>query len=122
MNRPHPYILCVDDEEMNLDLLEAYLEDYEITRASDGQQCIDSVAQRRPDIILLDAMMPIMDGKEACKLLKGSADTRNIPVIMLSGRTLKEDIDRMYEAGVDSYLTKPFTEEQLMELIAEYTK
>jgi CheY-like chemotaxis protein len=115
MNNEKYYILCVDDDPMNLDLLEAFLEDdYEIRSVADGQQCLDEVAQRRPDLILMDIMMPVMGGREACKRLKASEQTNAIPIIILSGRSFPEDIKKIYDKGADSYLSKPFSEEQLL--------
>jgi len=115
------YILCVDDDALNIDLLMEYLEDeYEIDSVVDGQQCLDSVAQRAPDLILLDIMMPVMDGKEACVILKASEKTKSIPIIILSGRSYPEDIEEMYDKGANSYLSKPFSAEQLLTTIRAF--
>jgi CheY-like chemotaxis protein len=115
------YILCVDDDALNLDLLTEYLEDeYELSRVVDGKQCLDSVARRTPDLILLDIMMPVMDGKEACVILKGSEQTKSIPIIILSGRSYPEDIKEMYEKGADSYISKPFSAEQILTAVRTF--
>ena len=122
MTNTIPFILCVDDDQLNLELLEAYLEDdYELLLVTDGQQCLDAVKQRAPDIILLDVMMPVMDGKEACKRLKSSPDTQDIPVIMLTGRSFPGDIEEMRDLGADEVLTKPFDVAQLMAAISKHT-
>jgi CheY-like chemotaxis protein len=111
----------VDDDALNLDLLTEYLEDeYELSRVVDGKQCLDSVARRTPDLILLDILMPVMDGKEACVILKGSEQTKSIPIIILSGRSYPEDIKEMYEKGADSYISKPFSAEQILTAVRTF--
>ena len=73
------YILCVDDERMNLDIISDLLDDeFEIGLANDGQQCLDSVANRKPDLILMDVNMPLMNGLGACKKLRADPDTKDI--------------------------------------------
>ncbi len=114
MNKQLPYVLCVDDDQLNLDLLSALLEGkYEINCLTDGQQCLDAVNKRMPDMILLDIMMPVLDGKAVCKQLKGSAETASIPILVLSGRSFQDDIEALYDLGADSYLVKPFSAENL---------
>jgi len=116
-----PHIFCVDDDPLNLELLTAFLEDdFLITCLSDGQQCLDAIKQQTPDIILLDFMMPVLDGKQTCRQLKSSEKTKDIPVIILSGKSFQEDIDSMYDAGADDYLAKPFTVTQLINMINKY--
>ncbi len=102
-------ILIADDNEQNCELLEAYLadDDYEIAMAFDGQETIDRVASFKPDIILLDIMMPRMSGYEVCKQLKSDAATAGIPILMVTALNEMGDIEKAVAAGCDDFLTKP---------------
>ncbi|MDH5328213.1 MAG: response regulator [Gammaproteobacteria bacterium] len=112
------YILAADDEPVNLLLIEEMLMDeYEIKCVGDGLQCLKSVEDRLPDLILLDVAMPGMTGLEVCKQLHDNDKTRHIPVIILSGFASKEDIARGFEAGADFYISKPFRPATLREEI-----
>jgi len=120
MSEGQPYILCADDDPINLELVDAYLEGlYEVKCVENGQQCLDSVEERMPDLILLDLMMPIMDGKTCCKALKSSPTTKDIPIIILSAKSYEEDKKEMFKMGVNNYLTKPFSEERLIKVIGD---
>lgn len=112
------YILCVDDEVMNLDLLEAYLADqFEVKLVNDGFACLESVAERQPDIILLDVMMPEIDGKEVCQKLKTSPETKHIPVIFVTGMADTKNLQELRSGPADALLSKPFSRDQILELI-----
>ena len=102
-------ILVVDDVEPNVRLLEAKLtlEYYEVLTAMDGQTAIDIASAERPDIILLDVMMPGMDGFETCRRLKADPVTRHIPVVLVTALDGREDKIRGLEAGADDFVTKP---------------
>jgi DNA-binding response OmpR family regulator len=108
-------ILIVDDEPFNVDLLEQELEDlgYRTSSASNGQDALEKVAAERPDLILLDVMMPVMDGFAACRRLKESDDTRLIPVVIMTALDGLEDRIRGIEAGADDFLTKPVNPREL---------
>lgn len=110
-----PRILVVDDEEMNLVLMEAMLAPlgYEVLTASDGEGALAMVAQESPDLILLDVMMPRLDGFTVCRMLKDDETTRFIPVIMITALDQLEDRLRGLDAGADDFLTKPFNELEL---------
>ena len=110
-------ILIVDDEPINLQLLSDILseERYRIETAMNGRQALDAVGRTHPDIILLDVMMPEMDGYEVCRLLKESPETRDIPVIFITVKDQTEDIMKGFEAGAVDYIIKPF---RLVELRA----
>jgi DNA-binding response OmpR family regulator len=110
-----PTILIVDDEPFNVDLLEQELEDLacRTLTASDGQQALQRAAAERPDLILLDVMMPVMDGFEACRRLKDSAHTQLIPVIIMTALDGIDDRVRGIEAGADDFLTKPVNPREL---------
>ena len=102
-------VLVVDDMEPNRRLLQAKLEAkyYTVFMAADGPHALESALRHEPDIILLDVMMPGMDGYEVCRRLKASAATRHIPVVMLTALTDRDDRLRGLEAGADDFLCKP---------------
>jgi DNA-binding response OmpR family regulator len=109
-------VLIVDDEPFNVDLLEQELEDlgYETLVATNGQQALDQVAAAHPDLILLDIMMPVMDGYTACRQLKENEETRLIPVVIMTALDGIEDRIRGIEAGADDFLTKPVNPRELL--------
>ena len=102
-------ILIADDNQPNCELLEAYLEgvDCVIEFAEDGQQTIDKVASFKPDLILLDVMMPKLSGFEVCQKIKGDPGTQKIMVLMVTALNELGDIERAIEAGTDDFLSKP---------------
>jgi signal transduction histidine kinase len=106
-----PRILIVDDSEANRHLLSTKLESdgYEVEGASNGLECLKKVDTFKPDLILLDVMMPRMNGYEVCKKLKAKEETRYIPVVMLTARTELEDKMMGLELGAEDYMTKPFS-------------
>lgn len=108
------YILGVDDEPTNRIILEEVFEDeHELVCVETGQQCIDSVMARKPDIILLDVNMPGMSGLEACRILRANPENNDIPIIFVSALASPEERLAGYEAGADDYITKPFVTEEL---------
>lgn len=110
-------ILAVDDEKHIVRLVQVNLErqGYEVVTAFDGKEALEKVESERPDLVVLDVMMPYMDGFEVLKNLKKNPETRDIPVIMLTAKAQDADVFRGWQSGVDCYLTKPFNP---MELIA----
>ena len=106
-----PRILAVDDDERNLALLTAKLEreGYELDTAGNGLEALRKVADFRPDLIIMDVMMPQMDGHEALRHLKSREETRYIPVIMLTGRAEIEDKVLGFEVGAEDYINKPYS-------------
>ena len=106
-----PRILIVDDDEKNAMLLSLKLErdGYEIKTASNGIEALEKVGAFSPDLILMDVMMPKMDGYEALRRLKSTEETRYIPVIMLTGRSETEDKIMGFEVGAEDYIIKPFS-------------
>ena len=109
-------ILIVDDEPFNVDLLEQQLEElgYETVSAANGQEALDRVAAAAPDLILLDVMMPIMDGFTVCRILKDNEETRLIPIVIMTALGAMEDRIKGIEAGADDFLTKPVDERELL--------
>ena len=109
-------ILIVDDEPFNVDYLEQELEDlgYETVSATNGQEALNQVAAEAPDLILLDVMMPVMDGFTVCRALKGNDETRLIPIVIMTALDGMEDRIKGIEAGADDFLTKPVNQRELM--------
>lgn len=112
-------ILVVDDEKHIVRLVQVNLEraGYEVVTAYDGEEALQKVKQERPDLIVLDVMMPKMDGFEVMKHLKADPTTRDIPVIMLTAKAQDADVFRGWQTGVDCYLTKPFNPLELLTFI-----
>ncbi|MFO7754114.1 MAG: response regulator [Desulfobacteraceae bacterium] len=116
MTKNKPMILAVDDNPKNLQFLSRLLSDegYEVGVAQDGLQAINFVTKNQPTLILLDIMMPEMDGYEVCRELKSNVITRHIPVIFLTAKTDTEDIVRGFDAGAVDYILKPFSSAELL--------
>ena len=110
MLEPRPKVLIADDNEALRRLIIEALpkHKFEVYQATDGFETLDTVKNLRPDIVILDVMMPGIDGTEVCRAMRENAQTRNIPVIMLTARTSIEDRLKGIESGADDYITKPF--------------
>jgi len=107
-------ILVVEDQELNLDLLVQLLEDcYEVVTAADGASGIEMAHRLRPDAILMDLSLPVLDGWEAIRQLKASAELKHIPIIALTAHAMAGDEQRAQDCGCDDYLTKPIDESLL---------
>jgi putative two-component system response regulator len=108
-------VLAVDDNEQNLQLLEEYLTDwgYDVVVARDGAEALQMYPRHNPSVIVLDVMMPNMDGYEACQRIKSQPGGRTIPVLMLTALTATEDKIRALESGADDFLNKPINREEL---------
>jgi adenylate cyclase len=113
-----PKILVVDDTVRNIQVLEAILRDrFRINIALNGLQALDLADKVKPDLILLDVMMPELDGFETCKRLKANPETHDIPVIFLTARVDLDDVVRGLELGAVDYVTKPFNPTELMKRV-----
>ncbi len=119
-----PLILVVDDNQQNLELIQAYLEDLECETAAarDGIEALEMVAQRKPDLILLDVMMPRMSGFEVCRRLKNNPETGDIPVIMVTALNEFGDIERGIDSGTDDFVSKPINRLELLTRIKTMLK
>ncbi len=115
-------ILLVEDNEMNRDMLSRRLErkGFEVIIAVDGQQGLDTVHQDRPDLILLDMSLPVLDGWEAARQLKADPKTKEIPIIGLSAHAMAGDREKAMKAGCDDYDTKPVELPRLLDKISRY--
>ena len=104
-----PKILLVEDNEMNRDMLSRRLlrRGYEVVMATDGQQGVDMSRTEKPDLILLDMSLPVIDGWDAARLIKGDAETKQIPLIALTAHAMAGDREKTLQAGCDDYDTKP---------------
>ena len=114
---PHlPSVLIVDDNPQNLELLEAYFEDspYAVHALSDPTQVLASLLARRPDVILLDIMMPHVSGFQLCQQIKRDPALRAIPVLMVTALSEVSDVQRAADAGADAFITKPVTKKDLL--------
>ena len=117
-------ILIADDNEPNRELLEVYLADVdcEIATAIDGADTLEKVASFKPDIILLDIMMPKLSGFEVCQQLKADPTTRQIMVLMVTALGELGDIERAVEAGTDDFLSKPVNKIELVKRVENMLK
>ena len=111
-----PTILVADDEEDLRELVTYRLtrSGYKVIGAGDGLQALELAAERTPDLMVLDVMMPKLDGYELTRRVRAEAALRSIPVILLTARSQESDIDRGFEVGADDYLKKPFNPDELV--------
>lgn len=111
-----PYILVVDDNRITTKLMRRYLEahDFDVKDASDGIDCLEQCRLRLPDAIIMDVMMPRMDGFEATKALKADPATAHIPVMIVSGMCDLQSQQRAIDAGADDFMVKPINEALLV--------
>ena len=117
-------ILIADDNQANCELLDAYLSalDCEVEFAIDGQDTLDKIAAFQPDLILLDVMMPKLNGFEVCEKLKSNAATATIMVLMVTALNERGDIERAVRAGTDDFLSKPVNQVELIKRVENMLK
>jgi DNA-binding response OmpR family regulator len=110
-----PVILAADDDEDILELVAFRLErsGFTVVRARDGEQALEAARREVPDLIVLDVMMPKMDGYEVTRALRADESTRRIPIILLTARVQDDDVQRGFDAGADDYVRKPFSPQEL---------
>jgi CheY-like chemotaxis protein len=113
--------MIVDDSAVLSKMARMNLEKagFQVVTASDGQEAMDKVAQENPDIILLDAEMPVMDGWETCEALKKNEATKNIPVMMCTGDNSPEYLEKAKTLGAAGYLTKPYNFQDMIAKVTE---
>lgn len=113
-------ILVVDDELMTREMLRMMLElsGYAVTEAVDGEDALAKIDEVQPDMVLLDVMMPGVDGFEVCRRLRANEKTAHIPIVILSAKTAPDAVQKGLAAGANTYLKKPVTREELIEEVA----
>ena len=112
-------ILIADDDPIIIKLLQVNLEmeGYDVVTAQDGQDAVEKAGKEHPDLVMLDIMMPRMDGWAARQALLADPELQDIPVIFLSARAQQADLRKGYEAGVAEYITKPFDPVDLLDVV-----
>jgi two-component system, OmpR family, alkaline phosphatase synthesis response regulator PhoP len=117
-------ILAVDDEKHIVRLVQVNLErqGYQVVTAFDGKEALQKVEEENPDLVVLDVMMPYMDGFEVLQSLRRNPETANIPVIMLTAKAQDADVFKGWQSGVDCYLTKPFNPMELITFVKRIFK
>jgi CheY-like chemotaxis protein len=114
-------VLIVEDVDLNRDLVVQLLEDqYQVIEAINGQEGLEVAERERPDLILMDLSLPIMDGWEATRRLKANDNLRSIPVIALTAHAMVGDKEKALAAGCNDYMVKPLDEDELIAGIAKY--
>ena len=115
-------ILVVEDREDNRQILRDLLGNtgYELVEALDGVQALAAVAKQRPNLILMDIQLPIMDGYEATRRIRSNPDNKSIPIIAITSYALSGDEGKALAAGCDAYVAKPYSPRQLLAKIREY--
>jgi PAS domain S-box-containing protein len=115
-------VMIVDDTPANIDVLRRILEGFEISIAMNGESALTLVEKNRPDLILLDVMMPGIDGFETCKRLKANPATKHIPVIFVTAKTEVDDVVRGFKVGSVDYIAKPFKREEVVSRVEAHLK
>jgi two-component system cell cycle response regulator DivK len=115
-------VLVVEDHEDNRQILRDLLENagYDMIEAKDGEEALMAATSRRPDLILMDVQLPILDGYETTRRLKADLTLRTIPVIVVTSYALSGDEEKAYAAGCDAYVAKPYDPLALLETIRHY--
>lgn len=115
-------ILIVEDVEDHLEIVKIILEqhNYNILTATNGKSGLESAQKNLPNLMILDVMLPEMNGYEVCRALRSDQKTRGIPVIMLSVKSNPEDIEAGYKSGANEYITKPFNLEELIKKVKKH--
>jgi len=115
-------ILVVEDQEDNRQILRDLLGNagYELTEAENGEEAIAAAGKQRPDLILMDIQLPIMDGYEATRRIRTNPDLRSVPIIAVTSYALTGDEDKALAAGCDGYVTKPYSPRDLLAKVRAY--
>ncbi|MGJ3241092.1 MAG: response regulator [Anaerolineae bacterium] len=117
----NPTILVIDDDAMNREVMEAFLssENYVVLLASNGKTGIDMANNNQPQVIVLDVRMPDMSGFEVCAYLKGQAQTRHIPIMIVTGFDDREDFEKGQSVGANDFITRPFDGDDLLRRVRQ---
>lgn len=114
MPDPKPKVLIVEDSPTNVGILLGLLQDYDVMVALDGETAIELLANETPDVILLDIVLPGIDGFEVCRRIKARGDLSSVPVLFITGQTDEPSIIRAFDIGGSDYVTKPFRSKELL--------
>jgi DNA-binding response OmpR family regulator len=116
-----PRVLVVEDEAALAKVLKLRLEmeGFEVRAAGDGQEAMEMIAQQRPDIVVCDLMMPVMDGKQVTRAIKSDKKLKSIPVLILSALKRQQEMDELAKLGADGFAAKPFDSKELTARIRE---
>ncbi len=119
-----PKILIADDNIQNVELLEVYLEelDCDIITAYDGEETLRAIQEQKPDLVLLDIMMPRISGFEICRQIKENPQTRALPILMVTALNEAGDVERAVQAGADDFISKPIQKEDLLQRVRALLK
>jgi DNA-binding response OmpR family regulator len=114
-------VLVVDDDELTLEILDTILdlEDFQVQTVRNGAGALAAIADAPPDVVVLDVMMPDIDGLEVCRRIRADVGSRDIPIVLLTARDQAVDRREGLAAGADAYVTKPFSPLKLIETITE---
>jgi CheY-like chemotaxis protein len=114
--RRHPLVLVADDDQNLRKILCLFLKNarYETVEAANGREALNMAKSQNPDIVLMDIMMPLLDGFTVCKMLKDDPETRRIPVLICTAKNRKEDLIAAIKAGAEDYIIKPFTKDTVL--------
>lgn len=109
-------ILVADDDPKQAELIRRYAvaEGHSATVVADGGRALEAIRQEMPDLLILDVMMPVLDGHDLCRVLRAAPETANLPILMLTARVGEDDLLRGLDLGADDYLTKPYSPRELM--------
>jgi CheY-like chemotaxis protein len=118
-----PKIMIVDDDPTNIEIVTEILEDsYEIKSVYSGEEALEEIYSFKPDIVLLDIMMPGIDGYEVCKIIRADERIKDITVLLVSAKAMAKEMKKGFEVGADDYITKPFEHDDLELQIAKHVK
>jgi len=118
---PEPYILVADDDALVLKSLQFILQGagYRVVTVPDGARALDQIHLEKPHLALLDVMMPLLNGLDLCKRIKGDPDLQDITVFLVTARAMAAERERGLRAGADEYITKPFSNKELLAKVGE---
>jgi len=118
-----PKIMIVDDDPTNIEIVTEILEDsYEIKSVFSGEEALEVIYSFKPDIVLLDIMMPGIDGYEVCKIIRADERIKDITILLVSAKAMAKEMKKGFEVGADDYITKPFEHDDLELQIAKHVK
>ncbi len=117
-------ILIVDDEPTNVELMHVVLRNngYTTLEAIDGKQGVEMARSQKPDVIIMDKNMPVIDGLEATKILKNDDSTKHIPIIFVTSSAMKGDREEILQTGCDEYISKPIDIYKVLDMVAQYVQ